>query len=82
MKFMASGRLNVRIVESKTVLSSSNYVGEWWIEGDRYCRKYDEVLSSRTECFYVIKEENGIAWYTEDGALNGRIRFTVPLSSE
>lgn len=82
MKFMASGRLKLQIIESKTALSSSNYGGEWWIEGDRYCRKYDKLLSGRTECFYVIKEENGIAWYAEDGALNDRIRFTTPLSSE
>jgi hypothetical protein len=82
MRFMASGRLMVRIIESKTALNPGNYGGEWWIEGDRYCRKYDKVLSGRTECFYVIKEENGIAWYTEDGAFNDRIRFTTPLSSE
>ena len=64
---------------------SNDYVNHGrlqWIEGKRYCREYDKVLSGRAECFYVIKEKNGIAWYAEDGAFNDRIRFTTPLSSE
>lgn len=82
LNFMASGSLMARIVESKTSKRLGNYEGKWWIEGDRWCRKIDNLFSGRTECFYVIKEENGIAVYNEDGAFINRIRFTTPLSSE
>lgn len=82
IKYLASGRIIFRIVESKTALRPGDYGGKWWIEGDRYCRKFDKVLSARTGCALIVKEENGIAFYNEDGAFNGRIRFTTPLSSE
>ena len=82
MKFMDSGNIIFRVVESKTSLKPGEYGGKWWIEGDFWCRRYDNLLSGRTGCALIIKEENGIAFYNEDGAFNGRIRFITPLSSE
>jgi hypothetical protein len=82
MKFLDSGRMIFRVVESKTSLKPGEYGGKWWIEGDFWCRRYDKLLSARTGCALIIKEENGIAFYNEDGALNGRIRFITPFSSD
>lgn len=82
MKFMDSGRIIVRIVETKTSTIPSDYEGKWWIEGDFWCRRYDKLFSGIIGCALIIKEENGIAFYNEDGAFNGRIRFTTPLSSD
>lgn len=81
VKFMASGRLLVRIVETKTSTKPGNYRGKWWIEGDRWCRKLDNLFSGRTECQYFIKDGDGIAVYNENGAFINRIRFTKPLGA-
>lgn len=41
--------------------------GRWWIEGDHWCRQWNEWAYGETGCFLVAREGNRILWLDDDG---------------
>ncbi len=41
--------------------------GKWWIEGDKFCRKWDRWQSGRTACFSFVPEGDAINWINRYG---------------
>ncbi len=41
--------------------------GRWWIEGDHWCRQWNEWAYGEVGRFHVAREENRIFWLDDDG---------------
>ena len=41
--------------------------GRWWIEGDHWCRQWDEWAYGETGRFRVARAGNRIFWLDDDG---------------
>jgi hypothetical protein len=41
--------------------------GKWWIEGDKFCRKWTRWQSGRTGCFSFVPEGDAINWINRYG---------------
>jgi TolB-like protein/class 3 adenylate cyclase len=44
--------------------------GRWWIEGDKFCRKWTRWVGAREGCFSFVQEGDSIKWINRYGELH------------
>jgi dienelactone hydrolase len=52
--------------------------GTWWVEGDMYCRRWNQWLEGATGCFNAVIEGDKIRWLNADGSLAREETYTAP----
>ncbi len=49
--------------------------GKWWLEGDRYCRRWSKWANRKTTCWTFTLEGDTLSWYNESGEKEGSGRL-------
>ena len=55
--FRADGTMAVAHVRG------SSDTGKWWVEGDRYCRKWNSWAGAEKRCFFLYRDGNKLRFY-------------------
>jgi len=62
MTFDPSGTLNGHPQVGSSAEQFGRDQGEWWIEGDTFCRKWSRWVSGRKGCFSFLQDGDSIKW--------------------
>ena len=49
--------------ESRERVRGSSDTGKWWVEGDRYCRKWNSWAGAEKRCFFLYRDGNKLRFY-------------------
>jgi adenylate cyclase len=74
MTFHLSGILNGYPQSGSPAEEFGKDHGNWWIEGDRFCRKWTRWVSGRAQCFSLVREGNAIRWINRFGEFHSEMR--------
>jgi adenylate cyclase len=67
MTFHPSGTLDGRPQSGSPVEQFGEDHGKWWVEGDRFCRKWTRFAGGRTGCFSFLRDGHAIKWINRYG---------------
>ncbi len=48
--------------------------GKWWIEGDKFCRKWNRFAAARTGCFSFVPDGDSIKWINRYGEFHSEMK--------
>jgi tetratricopeptide (TPR) repeat protein len=48
--------------------------GKWWIEGDKFCRKWNRWVAGRTGCFSFVQNGDSIKWINRYGEFHSEMK--------
>jgi TolB-like protein/class 3 adenylate cyclase len=48
--------------------------GKWWIEGDKFCRKWTRWQSGRTGCYSFVPDGDSITWINRYGEFHSEMK--------
>ncbi len=48
--------------------------GKWWIEGDKFCRKWNRFVAGRTGCFSFVPDGDSINWINRYGEFHSEMK--------
>gem|GEM_PF-4851292 len=57
-------------ISAKTADGYSD-TGTWWVDGDRYCRRWNTWADRKTTCWTLTLDGRTLSWYTENGEKQG-----------
>ncbi len=67
MTFDTTGTIEGRPKTGSPVEQFGSDRGKWWIEGDRFCRKWNRWVSGRAGCFSFVRDGDSINWINRYG---------------
>jgi GntR family transcriptional regulator/MocR family aminotransferase len=76
---------SVEVRPDGTLIGKAGYAhedcdeGEWWVEDDRWCRRWNVWSYGETARYYTVLEGDQIKWYKDDLVLFNR-GVLVPAS--
>jgi hypothetical protein len=72
--FLPAGRLDGIAGKSDEFVDA----GEWWIEDDYLCRRWNTWLDGATGCFQVVITDGTIYWLDHLGKVTRQEEYTAP----
>ena len=67
MTFDPSGTLNGHPQVGSPVEQFGRDQGKWWIEGDKFCRKWNRWAAGQSGCFSFVLDGDSIKWINRYG---------------
>ncbi len=74
MTFHPSGTLDGYPQSGSPVEQFGRDEGNWWVEGDRFCRKWTRWQSGRTGCFSFVRDGDTIKWINRYGEFHSAMK--------
>lgn len=72
--FDPSGAMNGRPQAESTAEQFGSDQGKWWIEYDKFCRKWTRWQFGRTGCFSFARDGDSITWINRYGEFHSEMR--------
>jgi tetratricopeptide (TPR) repeat protein len=72
--FDPSGTMNGRPQAGSPAEQFGSDQGKWWIEDDKFCRKWTRWQSGRTGCFSFVPDGDSITWINRYGQFHSEMK--------
>ncbi len=72
--FDPSGTMNGRPQAGSPAEQFGSDRGKWWIEGDKFCRKWTRWQAGRTGCFSFVADGDAIKWINRYGEFHSEMK--------
>lgn len=61
VEWRSDGRVSARMEEGYSD------TGKWWLDGNRYCRRWDHWADHKTTCWTFALDGSTLSWYDDKG---------------
>ena len=68
VQYSENGEMFGQARDIASYLGSSTDTGQWWVEGDRLCHKWEHWFNAEPNCQRLMREGSGLRWHWPDGS--------------